>query len=246
MDRASFIDHFERARSRHEMLCLYCSCEIVYSGRAEAHLPRGDRLLLIKQDGVFLIHQPEKGNPINYLKSGAELALEKHEGHLLLKGKYLPNKEFLEVEIYRVYDVMRRRLEDGQRQVLHGNEAEMSDHIRDTPSLIAPDFRPVSREEQTAVGFVDVFGHDGQGNLVVVECKRYAAGLAAVSQLHRYVEKIKHIKGTEAVRGVMAAPKVTANALSMLHEYGYSFVAVRPPKRLERHDKQQRSLEAFQ
>jgi RecB family endonuclease NucS len=246
MDRSKFIDEFDKSRAGHEMLVLFCSCEIHYSGRAEAHLPKGDRLIVIKQDGVFLIHQPEKGNPINYLKSGAELRLEKFEGHLLLKGKYTPNKEFLDVEIFKIYDVMRRRLEDGQKQILQGNEADMSDAIRDDPKLISDDFKPVSREEQTKVGYVDVFGHDGNGNLVVIECKRYTAGLSAVSQLHRYVEKIKSVKGTEQVKGIMACPKITANAEEMLKGYGYEWKLVKPPLRHARHDKKQQSLSTFE
>lgn len=245
MERSMFIEEFEAAKAKHEMLVLFCNCEIAYSGRAEAYLPRGDRLIIIKQDGVFLIHQPEKGNPINYLKSGAELLLEKHEGHLLLKGKYTPNKEFLDVEIYRIYEAMRRRLEDGQQQELHGNEAEMSDAIRNKPELISQDFKPVSREEQTKVGFVDVFGHDGKGNLIVVECKRYSAGLSAVSQLHRYVEKMKEVKGTKNVKGIMASPKITANAEEMLKGYGYEWKLVKPPLRYARHDRKQQSLAAF-
>lgn len=244
MERGDFLELFATARARHELLVALCNCEVTYSGRAEAFLPRGDRVIMIKQDGVLLVHQPEHGNPINYLKAGAEIGLEKFEGHLKLHGRFA--KEYLEVEIYRVYDAMARRLDDGQRQTLQGSEADMSDMLRANPALIAKDFKPLNREEQTEVGFIDLFGHDGKGNLVCIECKRYTAGLSAVSQLHRYVEKIKQIKGTEAVRGVMAAPKVTANALSMLHGYGYDFVAVRPPKRLERHDKQQSSLEAFQ
>ncbi len=245
MDRSAFIDEFERARAAHEMLVFFCTCEVAYSGRAEAVLPRGDRLIVIKQDGVLLIHQPEKGNPINYLKTGAELSLEKSEGGLLLKGKYAPNKEFLDVDIHQVHDVLRRRLEDGQAQRLVGNEADMSDAIRDTPSLISEDFKPVSREEHTKVGFLDVFGHDGQGNLVVVECKRYTAGLSAVSQLHRYVEKIKQLRGTQNVKGVLASPKVTANAEEMLKGYGYEWKLVNPPHRHARHDRKQQSLDAF-
>lgn len=245
MDRSSFIEEFEQTRSGHEMLVFFCSCEINYSGRAEAHLPKGDRLIVIKQDGVFLIHQPEKGNPINYLKTGAELTLEKYEGRLLMKGKYTPNKEFLDVEIYKVYDVMRRRLEDGQKQILQGSEADMSDAIRDNPSLISNDFKPVSREEQTKVGFVDVFGHDGHGNLMVIECKRYTASLSAVSQLHRYVEKIKEVKGTTNVKGIMACPKITANAEEMLKSYGYEWKLVKPPMRHARYDKKQQSLGSF-
>jgi len=121
----------------------------------------------------------------------------------------------------------------------------MSDSIRDNPSLIGPDFKPISREEQTAVGFVDVFGHDGQGNLVVIECKRYTAGLDAVSQLHRYVEKVKQVKGTKNVKGILASPKITGNALEMLKSYGYDWRDVHPPKRHERHAKSQKHLGEF-
>jgi endonuclease len=245
MELAQFIAEFEKARARHELLAFSCSCEITYSGRAEAFLPRGDRLVIIKQDGVLLIHQPENGNPINYLKAGGELSLEKAEHHIILHGKYTPNKEFLDIEIFRVYDSFRRRLEDGQKQSLAGNEADMSDHIKEHPELISKDFKPLSREEHTKVGFVDVFGHDGKGNLVVVECKRYTAGLAAVSQLRRYVEKIKELRGTENVKGVMASPNIAPNALEMLKGYGFTWAHVHPPKRQERHAKAQKSLDAF-
>jgi len=245
MEIGQFLEEFEKAKKSHELLVLFCSCEITYSGRAEAFLPRGDRLIIIKQDGVLLIHQPENGNPINYLKAGGELSLEKTEHHLTLHGKYTPNKEFLDVEIFRIYDCMRRRLEDGQKQELAGNEADMSDYIRDHPETISKEFRPVSREEHTAVGFVDVFGHDKKGNLIVIECKRYTAGLAAVSQLHRYVEKIQQLKGTKNVKGIMASPKIAPNALEMLKGYKYEWKPVNPPKRHERHEKTQRSLDAF-
>ncbi len=245
MDRLAFIEEFEKAKAAHELLVFTCTCEIAYSGRAEAFLPMGERLILIKQDGALLIHQPVNGNPINYLKSGGELSLEKYEGHLMLRGKYLPNKEFLDVELFQVHGSMRRRLEDGGKQVLMGNEADMSDHLRDHPELISRDFRPLSREEHTAVGFLDLFGHDGQGNLIVVECKRYTAGLSAVSQLHRYVEKIKQLRGTPRVKGVMASPKIAPNALEMLKGYGYAWAEVAPPKRHERHARGQKSLDAF-
>lgn len=243
MELNTFRDMFSSARRGHELLAFTCHCHVTYSGRAEAFLPRGDRLIIMKQDGVLLVHQPEHGNPINYLKAGAQLALERRGQHLVLMGKFA--KEFIEIVLFRVYDCFRRRLEDGQKQTLVGSEADMSDMLRDNPSLVASDFKPLAREEQTDVGFIDVFGHDGKGNLVVVECKRYAAGLAAVSQLHRYVKRVKELRGTKRVKGVMAAPKVTANALELLKKYGYAWAEVRPPKRHERHDKGQATLEAY-
>lgn len=243
MDRRDVICEFEKAKLGRELLTLICECEIIYSGRAEAHLPKGERLIILKQDGCLLIHQPEHGNPINYLKAGGDVTLEKCDNHLFLRGKF--GKEFLDVEIYKVHNLMRKKMQDGQKQSLNGSEADMSDMLREQPHLIHSTFRPVSREEQTAVGFIDLFGHDGTGKLVVVECKRYTAGLSAISQLHRYVEKIKIVKGTTKVTGVMAAPQITPNAHEMLKNYGYSFACVQPPMRHARDNNNQLSLDGF-
>ena len=243
MERQDFNDLFERAMKANQVFVFFASCEIRYSGRAEAHLGTGDRLFVIKEDKALLIHQPIHGNPINYLKPGAEVRLEKHEGHLLLKAR--SGKDYLDVELFRIYDVMTKKLEDGQKQTLAGNEKDMSDMIKAQPHLIAPDFKPLSREEHTTFGFIDVFGHDGKGNLVVVECKRYTASLACVTQLRRYVEKIRELKGTDKVKGVMASPAISSNALAMLEQWGFTHVPVKPPKRLERYDKDQKGLDNF-
>jgi hypothetical protein len=104
---------------------------------------------------------------------------------------------------------------------------------------------PVSQEEQTAYGFIDVLGTDKDGTLTVVECKRYVADLSAVTQLRRYVEKLCASKGISKVRGILAAPKITQNAEQMLKDWGYSFVSVKPPKYLEEFDKKQQRLDAF-
>ncbi|MBW2972382.1 DUF91 domain-containing protein, partial [Candidatus Woesearchaeota archaeon] len=133
----------------------------------------------------------------------------------------------------------------GQKIQIIGTERDMSEMIYNNPALIAPDFKPVSMEEQTQYGFIDVFGYDKDNNLVIVECKRYCADLSAVTQLRRYVEKMKKAKGTENVLGVVAAPKITANALTMAEDWGYRFVAVDPPKYKERYNKDQKTLEGF-
>lgn len=242
-EKNDFNQRLAEALSKGQTFAFFASCEINYSGRAEAYLPQGDRLVIIKADRSLLIHQPTGGPPINYLKPGAEITLEKEEKHILLKAR--SGTDYLDVPLYRVYDAMSRKLEDGQKQTLAGNEKDMSDMIKDNPHLIAPDFKPLSREEHTTFGFIDVFGHDGAGNLVVVECKRYTAGLSCVTQLRRYVEKIKALKGVQNVKGVMAAPGITANALSMLTQWGFTHVHIDPPKRLERHNKHQQGLGGY-
>lgn len=245
MDAVAFAELLERAVRLREALAAFVQCEITYSGRAEAFLGRGDRVLLVKADGTVLIHQPEGSMPINYMRAGSSITIERREQHLLLTVQNAAEKSYLGVEIFRVHEAVAHRLEDGQKQDLAGNERDMSDWIRDNPGCIGKDFRPISREEQTDVGFIDVYGHDGQGRILIVECKRITASLTAVDQLRRYVERVKAIKGTQEVGGVLAAPSITPNALEMLTSWGFRYCKVDPPKRLERWSRDQKKLGEF-
>jgi RecB family endonuclease NucS len=232
---------------RGEFICLFVHCAVTYSGRAESYLPFGDRLIMIKQDRSVLIHQPEGGNPINYLRPPANITFTYEDGDEtpFIFFRASCKEDEIDVEIVQVYDVFSKRLEDGQKQELSGNEKEMSDMLRDNPHLISKDFQPLSREEHTKYGFIDVFGHLGDGTLAIVECKRYTAGLSAVTQLRRYVEKMKAAKGTEQVTGIMAAPGITSNALSMLEDWHCSFIRIDPPKRNMRGKKRQKKIDHF-
>jgi endonuclease len=245
MEIGEFSTLVEAAVAAREFVIAFVHCQITYSGRAEAFLGRGDRLLIMKADQTVIIHQPEGSVPINYMRPGSVITLEKIEEHVMLHVRNDAEHSFLDVEIFRVYDSASRRLEDGQKQDLAGNERDMSDWIRDNPACISADFKPISREEQTDVGFIDVFGHDGTGRLVVVECKRITASLMAVDQLRRYVERVKKIKGSENVTGILAAPSITPNALEMLSSWGFRYCRIDPPKRLERWSKDQKKLGEF-
>lgn len=233
-----------------ELICMYVHCAVTYSGRAESYLDYGDRLIIIKQDRGVLIHQPINGNPINYLKPPASIQfsveeLDKEDLSIHFHAK--SGVDEIDVDISLVYNIISQRLEDGKKQDLSGNEAEMSDMIRDNPILISDDFIPLSREEHTKYGFIDVFGHLGDGRLAIIECKRYTAGLSAVTQLRRYVEKMQSTKGLSdgQVTGILAAPNITSNAEEMLKDWGFSFARIDPPKRAVRERKRQKNLDHF-
>ncbi|HJX05724.1 MAG TPA: endonuclease NucS [Candidatus Nanoarchaeia archaeon] len=247
MELIDFKEKFQDAIIRNESIVFFCNCEIRYSGRAEAFLAPGDRMVIVKADNALIVHQPEGGNPINYMKPNSKIVLENFENHLLLKAQNLETKDYLDLEIFRVHSFMSHKLEDGIKQELAGNEKDMSDMLKNHPELISKDFKPLSREEHTKFGFIDVFGHDKQGNLVVVECKRYTASLQCVTQLRRYVEKISELKGIELkrVKGILASPTISPNALDMLKKWGFEWKQVNPPKRLERYNRDQRTLPAF-
>ncbi|MBI5398555.1 endonuclease NucS [Candidatus Woesearchaeota archaeon] len=241
----SFLSQIESALAKNETIVIGCSCEITYSGRAEAFLQLGDRLIIIKSDKALLVHQPTGNAPINYMKPDSSHSIIQQDSAVWIKSKNLPLKEYLDVCIHAIHFVSSHPLKDGQKLELVGSEKDMSEMIYKNPSLIDPDFKSVSMEEQTKYGFIDVFGTDRNGNIVIVECKRYCADLGAVTQLRRYVERIKEIKNTDKVRGIIAAPKITPNADKMLKDWGFEFRAVSPPKYLERYRKDQKRLDGF-
>jgi RecB family endonuclease NucS len=179
------------------------------------------------------------------MKPETSHSIVEQDGAVFLKSQNLALKEYLDVAIHSIHFVSSHGLKDGQKLELVGSEKDMSEMIYKNPSLISPDFRSVSMEEQTKYGFIDVFGTDKEGNLVIVECKRYSADLGAVTQLRRYVERIKEIKNTDKVKGFIAAPKITPNAHKMLHDWGFDFRMVEPPKYKERYNKDQKRLDGF-
>ncbi len=233
------------ALTRNETIVFSCKCRIRYSGRAESFLDWGDRIVMIKSDNALLVHQPTGNAPINYMKPGSSHSLKTEKEELILKSQNLLLKEKMEITIDKIHFFNSHKLEDGQAIRVSGTEEDMSNMIYTNPELIEEGFKPVSQEEQTKYGFIDVLGVDKEGVLTVVECKRYCAELSAVTQLRRYVEKIMISKGITKVRGILAAPKITPNAEKMLKDWGFQFVSIKPPKYLEEYDKKQSKLDGF-
>ena len=243
-DYAEYIGQINNALERNETVIIAANCEVSYYGKVESYLPAGDRIILIKSDKTLLVHQPGGVNPINYMKEGTEAKIVVENGEIILKARHLFLKDFLDAKIHKIHFVNAHKLEDGGSIEVVGSEADMSDMIYNNPLLIEKGFKPFSREEHNKYGFVDVFGTDKDGKIVVIECKRDNADFKAVQQLHRYIHKICRSKGIkeENIRGIIACPKISANAKVMLEELGYSFVSVTPPKYLERYDKKQKRL----
>ncbi len=236
---------FNEALNKNSVVILSCNCSVTYSGRAESFLADGDRIIIIKSDNTLLIHQPTGSSPVNYMKEGASHRLSKKGSKLLLSSSNILLKEYLTVAINAVHSLQILSLADAGKLQLTGSERDMSDMVYNNPLLISSDFRPLSREEHTKYGFIDVFGYDKGNNLVVVECKRYAADFNAVDQLLRYIKKIKQLKGVANVRGVIAAPRISPNALQMLHDNNCEFRMVNPPKYLEKYSAGQKTLDTY-
>lgn len=235
----------QNALKKNEVIIIGCNCSVMYSGRAESFLPLGDRILLIKADNTLLVHQPTGNTPVNYMKPGSAHNITFEDGKYFLRSRNLPLKEYMDIEIKEIHFFENRYFEDGQKIALSGTEKDMAHMLFDQPDMLEMGFKPLSMEEQTQFGFIDLFGYDKNNNMVVVECKRYTADFKAVEQLKRYVEKVKSSKGLNLVRGILAAPSITSNAEMLLRKEGFTFVTVKPPKYLERFDAKQKTLGRF-
>ncbi|MDP2908509.1 MAG: endonuclease NucS [Nanoarchaeota archaeon] len=238
-------ERIRKALQSQDTIVIGAECSIEYNGRAEAYLPKGDRIIIIKPDKNLLVHQPTGTNPVNYMKTGTEHNIYYENEELYLKSNNIALKEEMIIRLHKIHFLQTKLLQDGEKITLKGSEKDMAEKIYNNPELIEPGFRPLSKEEHTEYGFIDIFGYDKNNKLVVVECKRYTATLDAVTQLRRYVEKIKSSKGLKEVRGVLASPSISPNAKKMLEDWGFEHRHVHPPKYLEKFNKKQKRLGEF-
>jgi RecB family endonuclease NucS len=218
----------DSAVSSEAILTIFARCRVHYDGRAKSELGPGDRVIIVKPDGSFLIHQKEKREPVNWQPPGSVVRLELRERPVLVSVRRKP-RETLEVELDEVYLLTIFHAEDYEELALTGSEAEMAELIFENPELIEPGFKPLYREKPIRHGIVDVLGVDRDGNIVVLELKRRRADLNAVSQLKRYVETL--LEEYENVRGILVAPSLTSGAKRLLEKEGLEFRRLEPTKR---------------
>lgn len=212
------------------IIVLFTHCTVFYDGRAKSELKEGDRLIIIKPDGSFLVHKNEKREPVNWQPPGSVISWELKNECVLLKSVRRKPRELLEVKLLRVYHVCAFCCEDCEELSLTGSEAEMVDLIFENPGLIEDGFMPLYKEYQTTSGFIDVFGRDKDGNVVILELKRRRADLQAVSQLKRYVECLRVDFG-DSIRGILVAPSMTSGAKKLLESEGLEFKVLKPVKK---------------
>jgi len=245
MNLNEFYQIIENSISKKFVTIILCNCEINYFGRARSHLAEGDRIIIVKSDSCILIHKPKGRNPVNWMSSIPEITLNMELDYFQLKASSVKPKEELLINIFEVYSASSYPLIDTEQLKLAGSERDMSDMIYENPKLISEDFKPINREEKTEFGFLDVFGHDSKGNFVIVECKRYTAGLDAVTQLRRYVEKVKSSKGVKKVVGILIAPNISPRALKMLNIWGFEYKPINPPRTFKEEKHNQEKINKF-
>ncbi|MGD6852788.1 MAG: endonuclease NucS [Candidatus Bathyarchaeia archaeon] len=217
----------EKAFSARRTLVVAGNCHVHYSGRANSTLENGERLLLIKSDGSLLVHRPTGYEPINWQPSGAIFHVEVKDDKLEVHGVRQKPREIVKVTFTEVLMVSAMQLFDAGEFILHASEDDMHRAILLKPELFEAGFKPISWEKPVEPGFVDIYGEDRDGKLVIIEVKRKTATKENALQLSKYIEPIK-TKVNRPIRAVLVAPSLAKDVQRLLVSMGLEFKALDP------------------
>jgi len=207
-----------------KLVVLVCSCSIEYWGRSRSVVGSGDRLILFKPDTTIIVHSLSGFKPLNWMSPPTDTSVEADGGCIRVFSQRTL-KPFEEIKI-RIEEVVDYRsfagLSDREKLDLTHTERDMRDYLAKNTHIISPDFRLKSLEYRSPLGFFDLYGKIGE-KYAVVELKVEKAGLPAALQIKRYKDWLEsHMK--EGVIGILMAPSITPNALTLLRKEGIEYI----------------------
>ncbi len=193
-------------------------CDVEYFGRSSSKLEEGERQIIIKSDGAFLIHRPTGHSPVNWQPetSYIDVSFDEEEEKVIIKAIRAKPRETVIVRVSEIPLIITSILYDYGAFYMHVSEREIRDVLASNPSLLGEDLVTIDIEKKVEPGFIDLYLRDKRGNVVVVEIKRLTARVDAVRQLKKYIEALKKHMGSERIRGIIAAPSITSKANELL------------------------------
>ncbi|MGC9107973.1 MAG: endonuclease NucS [Infirmifilum sp.] len=205
--------------NQRETIILVADCEVEYSGRASSKLGRGERIVLIKGDGTTIVHRPYGSTPVNYQPEGSILSVRAESNRLVISAVRPKPSEELKIYAYRVLGLYTFKLEDTAKFDMWGDEDDIKRAIMAYPlEVLGEEFKPIEEEVKLGTaGFADLLMIDNNGNYVLIEVKKDTAGVDAVYQLKRYIDRLSMSTGRH-VRGILVAPGFTKSALIALEK----------------------------
>jgi RecB family endonuclease NucS len=206
---------------------LVARCEVRYTGRLEAWLREAVRLIMMKADGSVLIHADAGGyKPLNWMTPPT--AIEEREGRIVVRKLAGKSEDRLEIDLAEVLSDLSLEMPspaEGDAVSKDGVEAHLQELLAERPERLAEGLRLVRREWPTDIGPVDMMCRRGGEEWVAVEIKR-VAGIEAVEQLSRYLERIRRDRAFAGCRGVLAAEQVKPQARVLARARGIEWVEV--------------------
>ena len=206
------------------MRLIVARCEVRYTGRLTAVLPESTRLLILKSDGSVLIHADAGGyKPLNWMTPPT--SVEEEDGRILVRKRAGKTEDCLEIRMVEVLSDVSHEMGEAAALEKDGVERDLQEELADQPATLGDELRLVRREWPTDIGPVDLMCRDADGAWVAVEVKRIA-GIEAVEQLVRYLERIRLDPARVACRGVLAATRFRPQALTLAEARGIRCVEI--------------------
>jgi len=195
-------------------------CSIDYTGKLSAHLPLARRLIVVKADGTVIVHGDKGHKALNWM-SPPNTILERADGWTVTG----PGGDRLEITIAAIIEDTFRELgaEPGLQKA--GSEYELQWLLAQSPDMIEPGARLVTREFPTDLGPVDLLLRDVDGRAVAVEVKRVGE-LQAVEQLSRYLDRLNGDASLAPVRGILVAQTIKPQTRVLATARGIACVEV--------------------
>jgi endonuclease len=206
------------------MRLIVARCEVRYSGRLTAVLPRALRLLMIKADGSFMVHADSGGyKPSNWMT--APTVIEEEPGRIVVRKRAGATEDRLEIEIAEVVSDVTHDMGGAAALEKDGVERDLQEALAAAPQFCGEGFRLVRREWPTDIGPVDLMCRDIEDCWIAVEIKRVAT-IDAVEQLTRYLERIRVDPAMASCRGILAAQSIKPQARVLAQARGRACVEV--------------------
>jgi hypothetical protein len=209
------------------MRLIVARCSVLYTGRLDAHLPEALRLLIFKADGSVLVHADQGGyKPLNWMTPPT--VIEESDGEIVVRKRAGATEDRLQIKISETLSDVTHEMgspDDDTALSKDGVEKHLQELLADQPHHCGTGFRLVKREFATDIGPVDLMCRDAEDEWVAVEIKR-VAGIEAVEQLTRYLERIRLDPAFASCRGVLAAQSIKPQARVLAESRGIDCVEV--------------------
>jgi len=242
-DALEFIDRYHKSKPDKTLLLLVGDCMVDYHGRARSLLDWGERVVIIKQDGNVLVHQPVMREPVNWQPSGSKTDFNIEDEQLVLRSRHTKPPEKMKVSFRNLKLIVVTSLCDQASLMIAGMETDVVNDIISNPDMVEEGLRISKREKHVKSGLIDLFGYDKDHVPVVIEVKRSLASISAVQQLRMYVNDVKRDVDEADVRGILCAPRVPDMVKKLLADYGLEWQEVE--RRVVLPDDWQRTLKDF-
>ena len=202
------------------MRLIVARCEVTYTGRLGAHLPESTRLVMIKSDGTVMVWSDNGGpkvKPLNWMTPPT--TIEESDGLIVVRKRAGGVEDCLEIRLAEVLSDVSHEMGEAAGLEKDGVERDLQELLADRPETLGEELRLVRREWPTDIGPVDLMCRDPDDGWVAVEVKRIA-GIEAVEQLVRYLERIRLDPARADCRGVLAAMRFRPQALTLADSRG--------------------------